>query len=209
MDNKEVIVILGGGLFVDEKGQWHTDFGESGDMFGKTNSRWRVLAGKYLFDDASKQIIIASGGKGQYKNIPDAPTISAVIKDELIELGIPPQSIMEEEGSGNTLEQLKQVAKIISAHKPAKISIISNEWHLPRIDAFIKKDSALADAFKSTNVLLIPAEDVLIKGDPDKWAKIIEADKNSDAYKKREDLEKMGVRDIENGLYRGINYIKT
>lgn len=208
MNNKEILVIFGGGILVDKEGKWHTDSDEALDIFGKTsNSRWRVEAAKYLFNDAHKQIIVASGLKGVYRDLSNFPVISSVIKSELVELGIPSESIIEERHSGNTLEQLKEIAKIINSYKPTTISIISNEWHLPRISAFMRKDRKLSVVFKSAN--LISAEDVLIKYDSQKWLKRIETDRNSEIYKDRKSLEKRGVQDIENEVYKGVDYIKT
>jgi len=209
MHNKEIIVVMGGGIIKDKDGKWHSDSDKTTDVFGKTNNGlWRVEASKYLFKNAGEQVIVASGGKGQYRYLPDFPTVASVIKSELVGLGVPPESVIEEKSSNNTIEQLEQVAKIIDEYKPKKVLIISNEWHLPRIGAFIKKDSILATTFNNIDSFLISAEDVLIEYDNQKWLKRISADRDSKKYKERKQLEEKGFRDIENGVYKGVDCVK-
>ena len=88
-----VIVILAGGLVKDING-WRTTWFDEMDNFGALGDRFRVLAGAYTYQNAQKENqdawLIACGGKGQLQSISDAPTISSVIKKELIELGVPP-----------------------------------------------------------------------------------------------------------------------
>jgi len=97
VNKKTAIVILGGGLKKDADGRWRTtNYDESGDNFGVSGDRLRVVAANYLYKNNQEQLIIASGGKGQLKNIPGAPAVSEVLKRELIELGVPEEKIIEE-----------------------------------------------------------------------------------------------------------------
>lgn len=202
-NNKEFLIIFGGGLLKNKKGVWQTDSFEEGggDSNGLTHSRWRIEAAKLLFKDDDDQIIIASGGKGQFKNIPNAPTVSSVIKSELVESGISPKSIVEEDKSNNTLEQLNYLAKIVSDSKPARITIISNEWALERIRTFIQTDKNLSKTFNGFKAILVSAENILISQERDKWKKSIELARASKNIKRRIGLEKQGVKDIKNGVY--------
>lgn len=202
-NNKEILVVLGGGLFKNKNNKWQTDSFEmgGGDLYGITNSRWRVEAAKLLFKSDGSQIIIASSGKAQFEKIPGVPFISHVIKTELVELGIPPESIVEEKKSKNTLGQLNFLAKIISDRKPTNVTIISNEWAVERIDAFIQADKKLLKIFSCFNTTIVSAEEVLISGDSKKWKKLIEAARKSKCINNRIKMEKQGVRDIKNGIY--------
>ncbi len=203
INNKKILVILGGGLLKNKNNKWQTDSfdGGGGDLYGITNSRWRVEAARLLFKDDNSQIIIASGGRGQFKNIPDAPTVSSVIKSELIEFGILPESIIEEDNSNNTLEQLNYLAKIINKNKPLKVTIISNEWALERIRIFIQTDKKLSKTFNRLNTLFVSAENVLISREPKKWKRLVETARKSDYIIDRIKLEKQGVKDIKNKVY--------
>ena len=133
----DALVILGGGLKKD-KGIWRTTNYDEGDTFGIAGDRVRVVAGCFLFVNDFSDLLIASGGKGQYKDIPDCPTISEVIRKELIILGVPESKIMEDNESGNTHQQLKFIKSFVKSRGMDRVGIVSNEWHLPRIEAMMQ-----------------------------------------------------------------------
>jgi len=199
--SKKAIVILGGGLIKDKNGSWRTTNFNEGDNFGASGDRLRVVAGSYLYKD-SPQLIIASGGKGQYKDIPGAPAVAEIIKKELIKLDVLSEDIFLENNSGNTWQQLQELKKIINKMELNKVIIVSNRWHLPRVQTMIEKDQELANTFNKGQIKLVSAEDVVIKYEPEKWKKIIDSAYNSKEMKKRIALEKKGVREIKEGKYK-------
>lgn len=199
---KTAIVILGGGLKKDETGQWRTtNYDEPGDNFGVSGDRLRVVAAGYLYKNNPEQIIIASGGKGHLKDIPDAPTVAEVLKKELIELGIPEEVIIKE-NSGNTFQQLQELKKIINKKGLKNIGLLSNEWHLPRIKAMLEQFKELKQIFDLTKVEFLSAEKICLEYDRETWQEIIEQAYQNEELKKRIELEQKGVQDIKKGRYK-------
>lgn len=199
MKNKKAVVIIGGGL-KKENHKWRTTGFNEGDNFGATGDRLRVVAGSYLFKYNPGQILIALGGRGQLKNIPNAPTVAEVIKNELVELGVSAERIIKEEQSGNTWQQLQELKKIIKRQKLEYIIVISNEYHLPRIKAMIEKDLELNKMFDAAKIKLQSAEEIIIKYHSEQ-KKEIKSVYKSKAMQERIALEQKGVKDIEEGKY--------
>jgi len=201
MDKKNAIVILGGALKKDDKGKWRTTSFSESDNFGASGDRLRVIAGSYFFQDNNNQLIIVLGGKGQYKDNPDAPAVSEVIKKELEDLGVLSENIITETESGNTYEQLKNLKEIIKSNDFKEIKIISNEYHLPRIQAIIDNNLELKEVEDSCHIELHSAEKISIEHNP-KLEKEIKFAYNTELMKQRISLEEKGVQDIKEGKYK-------
>jgi len=172
------------------------------DSYTFESSGVRVGVLKYRGKANPEQIIIASGGKSQLKDIPDAPTVSEVIKKELIELGIPEERIIEEKNSGNTYQQLEELKKIVREMKLNGIKIISNDWHLPRIKAMIEMFDELKELKKLRKIELAGAEKIVLEYDRETWLEIIREAYKSEGLKKRIELEQKGIKDIKEGKYK-------
>ena len=197
---KEYLVILGGGLRQDKNGHWHTTLGEVG-RYGLLNDRLRVVAASVLWEANKNLLIVASGGRGRVEGgLPDGLTLSKVIKDELIELGVPPENIAEENKTNSTYEQLMAIKNMMnSGELSGKVTIISNDYHLPRIEAMIEYTKLKGDLFGK--IELVAAEDVLIKYKKAEWSDFIEKTKKSEAMSERLENEKKGVEQIKSGNY--------
>lgn len=197
---KKAIVVLGGGMRQDETGRWCTvGFREGGDKFGLTNDRFRVDAAYYLWREDKESIIIASGGKGQMKDTPNAPALSVIIKRELVELGVPETSVVEESESRSTYQQLLAVEKMLQEGFVGAV-IISNNYHLKRINAMIHHAPGLQDL--ASNITLVGAEDILLDYNPGEWARVIKEAEESPEMWERIRLEEQGTEQIKNGTYR-------
>ena len=204
--NQKTIVVLGGALVKDKSGEWRTTNYDEGDNFGVSGDKLRVLAAEVLVKDLAVKenfLIVASGGRGQYRDIPGVPTLAGVIKNELIKLGVPADKILEENKSNNTFEQLQELKKIIKARKLQDVTIISNKYHLPRVQAMINYDAELKEMSGHGLIALktIAAEDILIEHEPAVWKKIIDQAYASEGVKERIALEKKGVKQIKAGTY--------
>lgn len=200
MNNKTLsaIFILGGGLKKDGSVWRTTRLNEDGDHYGPTADCLRVLAGALLFKAGKVQTLIASGGKGQYKDNPEVPTLASVIKNELISMGVPVEAVEEENESENTYQQLKAAKNITEKLVFTSVGIISNFWHIPRIKALIDHASDL----KNFNIKLISAETVITEiGDPN-LATSIKRAYDSSLFNKRIELEAKGIQDIQEGKYK-------
>lgn len=201
MKNKEAIIILGGGL-ANDHGQWRTTGFDEGESFGAMGDRLRVEAAYILYKKNPELLIISSGSQGQYKNIPDVPTLAEVIKRELMDLGVPERLISKEDQSANTLQQLQALKTVINEKNLTNLFIISNQYHLPRLRAMIEKDDYLQSMLKKEEIKLISAEEVLIDHNPVKWQEFISKAYQSKAMKNRIIMEKKGVQQIKDGTYK-------
>lgn len=187
----------------DKDGKWRTNrFSDRGDNFGISGGRLRVVAGSLLYKCDNNLFIIASGGKGQLKNIPGVPYISSIVKKELVDLKVSPNRIIKENKSHNTYQQLIELKKIISKYKLNEVIIISNKFHLPRIRALIRIDKELKKKLDDNCIKLKSAEEILIKHNAKKWKKSINNVYKSEAMRERIALEKKGEKDIKEGKYR-------
>jgi len=203
VNKKTAIVILGGGIKKDEAGNWRTtNYDEPGDNFGVSGDRLRVVAANYLFKHGPEQLFIVSGGKGQLKDNPDAPTVAEVLKKELIAFGVPEEMIIKEENSGNTYEQLQEIKKIILEKELKNIGLLSNEWHLPRVKEMLERFDELRQIFESINVEFLSAEKICLEYDNEAWQEIIEQAYKSEGLKERIEREQKGVEDIKEGRYK-------
>lgn len=202
MKKTDVIVVLSGGL-ICENGVWRTTrYDEKGDTFGALGDRARVEAAVLLYAEHSGAVMVVSGGKGQYKNNPNAPTLSSVLKRELIELGVPAGRIIEENASDNTWQQLQNLKMLMEREKFNSVLIVSNEWHLPRVLAMVEKDADLRRLSSAGTIRCESAEKILLARDPGAWKAVIERAYQSDGIKKRIALERKGVEEIKAGMYR-------
>lgn len=201
-----IIVIFGGGLKKDDAtGRWRTTNFDEGDRFGVQGDRLRVVAGSMLAEDYPKSTVIALGGRGQLKDIPDAPAVADVIKRELIELGVAEDRITAERESGSTYQQLVAFQSMLPAGNNRDLILISNRYNIPRIEAMIGYApglDALKDLFQNQKIKLKSAEDVAIEREPQVWEEVIGRAYQSEAMRKRARLEEKGVAEIKAGTYR-------
>ena len=195
-NNVNLIFILGGGLIKNKNNKWRTrDYNE-----GSGGERMRVLAGYYLYNHIGDSLIVVSGGKGKRLHEPTTVTISSVIKNELTELGIPKKKITEDNKSVSTFEQLKYLKNFTTKNKYGEMVVISNKYHLPRINTMIAYIPELK--FLTNKIKIISAESIILKYAGHKWKSIIEKAYKKDGMKKRIKMEKVGIRDIKNGTYK-------
>lgn len=206
MSKEKLVYILGGGYKKGKDGRFRsTNFEEMGLAKDITGNRVRVVAARWLYRDDNKVLLITSGGMGIYRSIPGAIPVSWVIKDELLELGVPRENILLEDKSDNTFQQLKELIGILEKNNFKKIIIISNQYHLPRVKAmieYVKELGLLKKMLHDLKIKLESAEKVLIKYNPEEWEKEIKNAYKSEAMGKRIELEERGVKDIKEGRYK-------
>lgn len=199
---KTLIALFCGGLVKDSFGKWHSpDFNSGIALYDAPGSRERVVGTFCLWTENSDAIIVALGGKGQMKNIPDAPTLAEAVSEELLELGVSKEKIFEEHESGTTYQQLLALQKISKELSPEKIFVVSNKYHLPRIEAMVGYAPDLK-VLKNFAMEFMPAEDVLLGRDPGAWKESIEHAYASFEMKELIKKEEQGVKQIREGTYR-------
>lgn len=199
---KEAIAVLGGVLRKNKDGRWRTsNFRESGETHGVLGDRLRVVAGALLYKENPNNMIIAMGGRGRFKDIPDVPFLAEVIKNELVALGVPESVVMLESNSGTTYQQLQELKNIMAKESFQRIAVISNDYHLPRVEITIKQDPNLHRLLEQSRIELCSAEKILLERQPQLWKKVIEDAYSSEEMKKIIEREKKGVRMLLEGHY--------
>src|SRR3989338_2855271 len=200
MKHIAAVVILGGGLTQISEGRWRTTtFEDPGDDFGILGDRLRVDAAYYLYRDNPESILIVSGGKGQLANILDAQSVAEVIKNELIELGIPENCIVTESESDNTFQQLIAIAHIIEQKNFSEATLLTNRFHVERVKTMVEMNQDLKQIFDQKNIQYLSAEEILLEHDRKRWHEMIEQAYESEAMQKRIKLEEKGIRELREG----------
>lgn len=193
------LFVLGGWL-IKEGDIWRLpQVGEPAEKGLPDNSALRVEAAACFYSTHRKTTIIVSGGSGRLTER-GAPSVASVMKRALIERGVHEADIECEEHSKNTWQQLAFLARTLKRKRLGQVIIISNEWHLPRVNAFI---SDAPDPFRKAlaGVSVRSAEDILLECGG-KWRKVVEEARRSPGLEEREKLEAQGVAAIEAGTYR-------
>jgi RimJ/RimL family protein N-acetyltransferase len=197
----EVLVILGGGIWKDPTGRWRTvNLGEGGELFAGFNDRWRVVAAWHRWFADRSLILVASGGKGILRGHPTAPRVSEVIRRELEELGVPSTQIVEEYGD-STYKQLLGLATLFRESGIHGADIVTNEWHLPRVQAMFENLIA-PTVYEGLSVRFVSAEEILLASDPEKWSQAVSSARRHPDLLKRVEAETKGLADIKAGCYR-------
>lgn len=142
----------------------------------------------------------------------DEPTHAKVVARELVEYGIPEDHIVLQENSTNTITELIELVKVSVDNNWRIVSVISNEYQIPRIqefinslDKFVGNDSAFATALKKFKeegykINLVSAEDILSVRSPH-YDTLIEKVKKTEAYEERVAAETKGTEQIKDGSY--------
>jgi uncharacterized SAM-binding protein YcdF (DUF218 family) len=185
------IVILGGSMKKKNKKPWRTeDF-----------SYLRVLAGYQLYNKLSKNNkigLMVSGGRGIYKSIPGTPTVSSVMRKELVAMGLTEKEVKMGNKAGTTYQELLWIK---NNYKKGwgKVYIISNAIHLPRVRTMIDYLSELKKLKKI--VEFIPAESILVKNNRG-WKNKIAKFNKSKKHRKMIVSEKKGIKALKSGNYK-------
>lgn len=195
----DVLIVLGGWLVQEPDGKWRTtNFSELDGEGNISGDRVRVVAAALLYKRYPNIKIIVSGSRGRLSHLADCPTLSAILKKELIELAVKPESIIEEDRSSGTYQQLKNSYEIAKKLRLSAVGIVSNEYHLQRIRAFLERIPGIY----WPGLELISAEKIAIENDPDQWEQEIKTVYASNAMEKRIALEQKGVQDLKEGKYK-------
>jgi hypothetical protein len=183
----------------------------SSDNFGMLGGKARVIAaaevGKYF---SHTKIVATSHSLNPERS--KEPTLAQVMANELEHYGIPENQIVLEEKSTSTLTTIVEMIKLAKENNWVHLGIISNDYHLPRVQAMYKHiqelindDDALKEALQfchqnDLSISFIAAEDIL----PHKsthYIELIRQVQQSQEYLKRIESEKIGLEKIEGHAY--------
>jgi DUF218 domain len=200
---RTLLAILGGDLVEDTSGKWRTTTAtDPGDQYGILWDRLRVEAGWALYQDDQQLCLVVLGGKSDK---PGAPRIATVMKQELMELGVPEEAIVTEEESTTTYQQLLGLQQLVQEGEGDNVVLLTNAYHLTRVQAMIEygpKLLTLKDLLALGQLKAQAAEEILIERDSEKWQAEIDKVYQSEAMQARINGEADGVRQIHQGTYR-------
>lgn len=198
----DAFIVLCGGLVKNLDGSWRTTtFDDVGDHVGILGDRLRIDAASYLYQNIPNAQFIVSGGKGHLQINPSAPAMAPIMRKELLESGVPDDHIIVDDKTNSTYRQIMAIEHYHKEYGFSALGIISNDFHLPRIDAMCKHLEPLPRLLAHIQITLISAEEVCIGADKEHWESIITKAYHSDEMKKRITLEQKGVADIIAGRY--------
>lgn len=173
----KAVIILGGDIKESDDPRDRNGLGwksledlETGMFTYPVPSYERVVAAVELWKINPRILLIASGGLANPERSPrPRPTLSTVIATELELLGVPKARIVEEDQSGNTIQQLTLSTDITDQHglEDADIGILTLSYHIPRVMAILyalryEKDMQTPSL---EDVRLLSAERVLYHAD--------------------------------------------
>ena len=199
----DYIHLLCGGIKQDKSGMWvSTDLSEEDTRFGAPGGKLRVLASALLIGRYPDVMIFTGGGKGF--GVPvgmteERPLIADILRDELLEDGVPIERIILERESSDSYQELQELKKFADQYEGKTVAIMTNRYHLPRIWAMLQmKFPAL---HQNATIAFLVAEDVLIAEDAARWQTLIDDAYASEWMRKIIEAEENGRQQILDGTY--------
>ena len=117
-------------------------------------------------------------------------------------MGVDEARIVGEEKSNTTYGQLLNVIEIAKQNGICELSVVSSDYHLPRVRAMMENIDELRNGYLDIKINYISAEEVCAKEKPEYWRDLIKDAYNSEYMKSIIGREKKGVQDIEDGIYK-------
>ncbi|MCP2727152.1 YdcF family protein [Limnofasciculus baicalensis] len=122
------IVVLGGATRSAFPPRPAPDLNEGGD---------RILYGAELYREGKAPVIIASGGRIEWRG--GGPSESADMATILEMMGVPPAAILQDPTSLNTYENAVNVGKIMKKEGIRRILLVTSAMHMPRALKIFKR----------------------------------------------------------------------
>lgn len=190
--NPDAIFPLSGGTLWDEKsGAWRSTTYEEGDSFGTLGGYARIQAGAILARRYPKAKVVANT-----KCLDDRlPTHASIHARELEALGVEKERIVLEEKSTTTGTQVLEALALAESQGWKNILFVSNEYHIPRVQAFYEKAKSNVQADS------ISAESILIAESPG-FKDAFEIIQKKPAYRLRLKSEAEGLEALRKGVYQ-------
>lgn len=117
----EAIVVLGGGVKPATWPRPSPDLSDEGD---------RVFYGAQLYREGKAPLVIASGGRIDWKDggPPESKDMAAIMET----LGVPSSAILQDPTSLNTYENAVNVRQLLQSRRLRKILLVTSAMHMPR-----------------------------------------------------------------------------
>jgi len=205
-----MIYLLTGGMKRNADGTFRTLGLEDSDRGLLCNDSWRVTAVALAWKHQPTNVLV-SGGKNPPRDPEDGPTLAEVNERELIVAGVDPSSIIRDDKGNSTYRQLMFLSDLvgerIATGNSETITLVSNEWHLPRVMAMMQFAPGLENLRDlESSVTLASAESILMTLglDKDKWISEVRRVRVLPEYSARASAEAEGIRQIITGEYRFV-----
>lgn len=132
----DAIVVLGGATRSKFPPRPSVDLSEAGDE-PKVPLRYRVLYGAQLYREGKAPLIIASGGRINWRG--GGPSESADMAAIMRTLGVPDSAILQDPTSLNTYQNAINVQQILKKQGIRKILLVTSAMHMPRSLAIFQR----------------------------------------------------------------------
>ena len=148
----EAIVVLAGGTL--------TPYAYRARAQLAPNSVFRCLHAVEVYRQGPRRPIVVSGG--EVDEVSPGITHARAMRDFLVELGIAPSDIIEEDRSRTTAENAAESAKILRDRGVRRVVLVTEATHMPRAMRAFRKQGVEAVAsgchYRSTRLRLDPFE---------------------------------------------------
>lgn len=197
MEQKTTLVIIGAYPHFKD-GVWRSSgVGDPGDHAGPTFDRFRVLAGAALSARYPEAPLILSGGAQHVGE----DSCAAVLRRELLELGVEESRMRLEERSQSVHQQLYEIGLLAQRNALGHLLVVTNEWHHPRLKAMVEHAPKL-EMWRELSWERVDAEQVMLESGNTEWAGLVAAERSHPTLAPRIAMEEQGVRQVIDGTYR-------
>lgn len=100
---------------------------------------WRLLEALTLYQGSPAPIVVC-GAQGADEPRPEAE----VMRDWLIERGVPAESILTDANSFNTRENIQNAVSLLSPYDVSAVRVVTSDYHLPRALALCRDEGLAA-----------------------------------------------------------------
>jgi hypothetical protein len=203
MKQTDHIVLLATAIKQDAGGRWvSTGLTEEDSIHGGPGGALRICAAALLLGEYPHLKIITGGAKGfdVREGVPeDRPLLADILRDELLESGVPEERIILQRNSNNTYQELQELERLVGELGLKRLIILTGRWHVERLHTMI--DIKFPQLRGRVSLEVVTAEDVLIARDAEKWRSFIEGAYGSEWMAERMFKEQNGVLQIHAGTY--------
>lgn len=209
-ESPDALFPLSGSITQRESGKWTTLNGSDVSEHGLvTVGRARVVAVTEVAH-VFPEVPIVTNSFNRFD--PTQPTMASVVKDELVQRKIDSNRIILEEDSFSTITQFTEMIKMAVQEKWNKVTVLTNEYNLPRSTLMYENLSSIVDdaefqevfrQFKEKGgIVSIIDADTIMRIMSDHFATYLDQVSQTEPYQETVRREKQGLEDLKKGEYK-------
>lgn len=217
-ENMQMIRVLAGGILEadDESGKRYGSPGYFGLEHGMAGGAIVRVAASAVVAKCNSEIPVIVGGRYP-KDEMKAP--ADVIAAELQYAGVPNDNIISDPNTLDTISEIIGLIKVAQLSNCSDVGVLTNEYHIPRVEAIIKNLEWLVLSEErdpdflvglerlrkgEINITLVSAEEVIKNSLPTVYDSEIVPALKSIEMQRRMASESQGVNDLNNGKYQRL-----